>query len=172
MSEQATGSLRFRGRVEHLSGQAIIRLPEDISRQLPSRGMLYARVAAPSQAFELPLEPDGLGGHWLPWPGSQDADQFELMLTEDWPAPELPEDLRQALSASGLADTFDSLTVKARWAWLRWIRATAVPATRQKRIHVAIDKLSRGDRRPCCFNAASCTVPALSKTGQLLPPQA
>jgi hypothetical protein len=55
----------------------------------------------------------------------------------------------------------------ARWEWVRWIKATKNPQTRQRRVEVGISKLRSGKRRPCCFDLASCTDPDLSKNGIL-----
>jgi hypothetical protein len=51
---------------------------------------------------------------------------------------------------------------------VRWVNATANPATRQRRIEVGISKLDGGKRRPCCFDLSACTDPAVAKSGKLL----
>jgi hypothetical protein len=56
----------------------------------------------------------------------------------------------------------------ARWEWVRWLNATASPATRQRRVEVSISKLDHGKRRPCCFDLASCTDPSVAKSGKLV----
>jgi hypothetical protein len=55
----------------------------------------------------------------------------------------------------------------ARWEWVRWVNATANPATRQRRVEVTISKMNNGKRRPCCFDLAACTDPAVAKNGKL-----
>lgn len=45
-------------------------------------------------------------------------------------------------------DQWNLITTKARWDWLRWIRATANSETRKKRIDVACSKLQKGDTNP------------------------
>jgi hypothetical protein len=50
---------------------------------------------------------------------------------------------------------------------VRWVDATANPATRQRRIEVSISKMNNGKRRPCCFDLSACTDPVLSKNGKL-----
>lgn len=154
----------------------LIRLKQADSATLPSRGLVMADGMLNGFTFTLPLEPDGEGGHWLQVPewlreqaevNPGDTAALTLTPTDAWPEPDLPGDLMNAVSLHGLLPQWESLTVKARWSWLRWIRATLNPATRNKRILVAVGKLSRGDRRPCCFNAASCTVPEVSKGGVL-----
>lgn len=161
-------------------GQVIIRLPEALSQSLPARGMVMAQGCLGDAEFVLPLEPDGRGGHFLLVPQKlADAAKLQVGLpvslglspATDWPAPDLPQDMAQALLDNHVLDVFASLTVKARWEWLRFTRSTKNPATRQKRIGVMLDKLRKGDRRPCCFNTATCTLPELSKSGVLLQPE-
>lgn len=165
---------------ETTMGQVIVRLPVALSHSLPARGMVMAQGSLGHQAFVLPLEPDGKGGHFMLVP-PQLAEKarlrpglpttLHLSPTKDWPEPVLPQDMAQALLENNVLDVYESLTVKARWEWLRWTRSTQNPATRQKRIGVMLDKLRKGDRRPCCFNTAACTLPELSKSGVLLPPE-
>ncbi len=68
-------------------------------------------------------------------------------------------------------DLWNDITPMARWDWVRWVRAVKTPETRQKHIEVALDKLNKGMRRPCCFNRALCSEPAVSKNWVLLDPQ-
>ena len=153
-----------------IGARRIVRLPADASAQLPSRGMAMVRGTVGGAALEAAVEPDGKGGHWLelaPDGADEGMLRFDVEPIDEWPEPDIPRDITDAIARAGLTDRWDDLTVKARWAWFRWIRATANPATRQKRIEVACSKLSRGDRRPCCFNAAGCTVPDVSKSGIL-----
>jgi hypothetical protein len=77
-----------------------------------------------------------------------------------------------ALSIAGkyLIGKSKTITPMAKWEWPRWINATNVQATREKRIEVSIDKLRKGMRRPCCFNRSACTQPEVSKNAMLLEP--
>ena len=166
----------FMARVERLSGMLLLRLPQEISQALPSRGNVMAEGEVNGQAFIAPLEPDGRGGHWLSLendlalslPGSMVS--LRLRPASVWVEPVLPENLGEALMREGLLDAWTACTVKARWEWIRWIRATGNPLTRQKRVEVACDKLRKGDRRPCCFNTSACTVPQVCKSGILMEP--
>ena len=158
---------------ETIGDMRILRIPPDISQAFPSRSLNMLGGTINGQPLVAPLEPDGAGSHMLlledRWVGlEQDKIHLDFDITPDWPEPEIPTDVREALDETGLMDTWHDLTVKARWEWLRWIRSTKVDATRRKRIAVAMSKLSQGDRRPCCFNSASCTIPELSKSGVLL----
>lgn len=162
---------------ERIGPYLIIRLPDTISAALPSRGLVMAEGELNGTPYKAPLEPDGAKGHWLEISAALAeqagaAEGREVLITiepaADWPEPEMPEDIMSMIREADLMETWDSLTVKARWEWLRWIRSPASEQTRSKRIGTARSKLSAGDRRPCCFNSASCTVPGLAKSGVLL----
>jgi uncharacterized protein YdeI (YjbR/CyaY-like superfamily) len=72
---------------------------------------------------------------------------------KEWPEPEVPADLKSALTDSPqVHKLWMDITPMARWDWIRWIRATKQPETRKRRIEVACSKLKAGTRRPCCFN--------------------
>lgn len=177
MAERLHMAIHFEAVPTQIGQHLLVRLTEQASRALPSRVMVMAEGTMNGVSFTAPLEPDGQGGHWL---GISDtlaregraeigqAVSITLTPINDWPEPEMPRDIMDALEHENLLPQWHSLTTKARWAWLRWIRATANPATRNKRIAVAVDKLRRGDRRPCCFNAGMCTVPEVSKGGILI----
>lgn len=167
VAEAVKEALCFGATVEQLAGQPLVRLPQGLSLSLPGRGMQFARVSMGGESYELPLEPDGMGGHILLWPGNAQAGPMTLEVLSLWPEPELPDDMREALEKSGLLPLFMSLTTKARWAWLRWVRATKVADTRQKHLRVMVDKLNKGMRRPCCFNEAGCTLPEIASSGRL-----
>ena len=163
-------------RAQKIKSLWLARIPQTISERLPSRGMVMITGYLNEVAFTAPLEPDGKKGHFLPLDGTLaeqlklregDSLTLEFEPTDAWPEPELPEDIRAALADEGLDPAWETLTVKARWEWLRWIRATKSEKTRAKRIGVAVSKLKQGDQRPCCFNSASCTIPELAKGGVL-----
>src|SRR5699024_10399095 len=126
---------------------------------------------------DLVVDPDGRKGHWLSIDGDlrqeldlHDGDPvtFSLTPTKAWPEPEVPEDLAAALAAaSDLDPVWADITPMARWEWVRWVKATRNPGTRERRVEATIDKLRGGKRRPCCFDLASCTDPELAKSGKL-----
>ncbi|MCC6269685.1 MAG: YdeI/OmpD-associated family protein, partial [Microbacteriaceae bacterium] len=87
---------------------------------------------------------------------------LEFEPTKDWPEPDVPDDFRTALTeAADVSKLWVDITPLARWEWVRWIGATKNPETRARRIKVGISKLRSGNRRPCCFDLASCTDPEL-----------
>ncbi|PPF45274.1 hypothetical protein C5B85_06700 [Pseudoclavibacter sp. AY1F1] len=165
----------------------IVRLPDDASRMLPSRGQVAvvgsiraragsgARDGDASRTFETVIEPDGLRGHWLDVAaavGSDAADggtvSVELRPSGEWPEPKVPADFAVALAeAPDSTETWNDITPMARWEWVRWINSTRVVKTRERRIEVGLSKLEAGKRRPCCFDLSSCTDPELSKSGKL-----
>lgn len=160
------------GNPKKIGEQLVLRIPKEISQTFPSRSMVMVDGQINGKKIQVPLEPDGEGSHFLLLEPNMLKDLateivFDFSLASDWHNPPLPADLTKQLKANELMDIWDSLTPKARWEWVRWIRSTKVEATKQKRIGVAISKLSKGDRRPCCFNTATCTIPQLAKSGVL-----
>lgn len=163
--------------IERINDRSVIRIPQQASDTLPSRGQAMADGTLNGQPFRTPLEPDGRGGHWFEpsaellaktSPNDTHA-RLTIVPSKEWPEPSLPADLAQALSESpDQRELWNSITPMARWDWIRWIRATNNPGTRAKRIAAAISKMSKGMRRPCCFNRNVCTVPEVSKSGVLL----
>ena len=139
--------------------------------------------AAPFQAV---LEPDGRYGpgqqssHWfrpdetlLDGASAKAGDIVHVSLepTKDWIEPDVPDDLQRALATAPKAEAvWKAITPGARWEWIRWLRAVKTPETRKKHIAVALDKLNKGMRRPCCFNRNLCSDPDVSQNWVLLEP--
>ncbi len=163
-----------------LGDWTILRLPEGASAKLPSRGMALVEGIINGFHSKLVLEPDGKGSHWFRIdPGLREAaginegDPVMVAVepSKEWPEPEVPADLNQALESDPQANAlWLQITPMARWDWLRWIRATNNQETRSRRIEVAVSKLRAGERRPCCFNRNLCTEPEVSKNGVLIEP--
>ncbi len=156
----------------------IVVLPKIVSDKLPSRGMVMARGFINNMPFTIALEPDGKRSHWFVFDknmqeatGISEGEKFSLTLTPltDWPEPEMPADLQNALETDAeVSGLWQTVTTKARWDWIRWIRATKNPETRKIRIEKTLSKLRSGNRNPCCFNRSMCTVPEVSKSGVLV----
>lgn len=169
-----------------INSWTILRLPASASAQLPSRGMTMVAGTINGAPFKALLEPDGRyapgqqSSHWfrpdntlLDAAHAQAGDTVHVSLhpTTDWIEPDVPEDLKQALATSPKAEAvWNDITPLARWDWIRWIRAVKTPETRQKHIDVALDKLNKGMRRPCCFNRNLCSEPYVSHNWALLDP--
>ena len=64
----------------------------------------------------------------------------------------LPADLRSALTDSGAAlAAWADITPLARNEFICWVEDAKREPTRLRRITIAVDKLERGERRPCCW---------------------
>lgn len=169
--------LSFKAIPIEINAWTIIRLPADISSMLPSRGMVMVSAVINGLSVALPLEPDGMGSHWFSINDDLgdmlklEQDQpvsVSISTMEDWIEPDVPEDLALELEQSGMMHHWNRISTKARWEWIRWIRFTHNPETRKKRIKTASSMLHEGKRRPCCFDHSRCTVPEVSRSGQLL----
>ena len=179
-------TIHFETKLVTINSWTILRLPEDASAQLPSRGMTMVSGTINDIPFKAVLEPDGKYGpglkpsHWFrpdkkllddAGAGVGDTVQVSLAPTKEWIEPEVPNDLEKALATSPkAADLWHDITPMARWDWIRWIRAVKTAETRQKHIEVALDKLNKGMRRPCCFNRSLCSEPHVSHNWALLEP--
>ena len=177
-------SISFETKLYKIKSWTILRLPEEVSVKLPSRGMTMVVGTMNGFPFKTLLEPDGRYGpgkkpsHWFV-PDKEllqvanvaagDLVKVTLEPTQEWIEPEVPDDFKKALKTSIKAETlWKDITPLARWDWIRWIRAVKTPETRQKHIEVALDKLNKGLRRPCCFNRNLCSEPYVSKNWSLL----
>ena len=174
-----TPTIRFNAALRTSKGRAILELPEAASKRLPSRGQVAVQGTINGHTFRTVLEPDGNRGHWMnvdkrlqrvAGASADDTATVEVEPIKEWPEPNVPADLRRALSAAPpeIRDLWDAITPMARWEWVRWVNATKNPDTRKRRVEVSISKMSHGKRRPCCFDLASCTDPDLSRNGKLV----
>ncbi len=179
--EQGTMSpIRFEAELVKIRAWTLLRLPKSASAQLPSRGMTMVEGTINGSRFQAPLEPDGKGSHWFrvddtmrEAAGADAGDTVTLVIepAKEWPEPQVPVDVKNALAAVPQAYTlWMTITPKAQWDWIRWIRATNQPDTRRRRIEVACSKLKAGARRPCCFNRNLCTEPYVAHNWVLLEP--
>lgn len=166
------------GTVRSAGSRRLLLLDDATSASLPSRGQVAVTATIDGSRAETVIEPDGQRGHWIPlderWPGvldHEDGDQLPVHLVpcEEWPEPVVPEDLATALeeAEAAIGQQWQDITPMARWEWVRWVGATRSEATRAKRVGVAVDKLRKGSRRPCCFDLSSCTDPDLARSGKL-----
>ena len=172
--------IQFQTKLITVNDWLILHLPEEASAKLPTRGMLMVKGTINNIPFKTLLEPDGKYGpglkpsHWfkpeqkLLEQADVNADEnIEVTLepTTEWIEPEIPADLKQALDYSPKAkDLWNDITPLARWDWIRWIRAVKTEATREEHIRVALDKLNKGMRRPCCFNRNACSEPHVANS--------
>jgi hypothetical protein len=180
-------AISFEAKLYKIDSWTILRLPESASAKLPSRGMIMVKGTLNSAPFKALLEPDGRYGpglkpsHWFAPDkkllneanaGAGDIVEVSLEATKEWVEPEVPDDVKKALSTSTKAqDLWEDITPLARWDWIRWVRAVKTEETRKKHLEVMLDKLNKGMRRPCCFNRNLCSEPAVSHNWVLLAPR-
>ena len=181
MPQASLSPLTFSTKLFEISSNLILRLPDDVSKLLPSRGQLMVDATIHGYSFHTPLEPDGRFSHYFKIDSklaaklhakNGDFVSVTILPTKVWPEPVIPQDLQTALSNSDskVRDMWKNITPMSRWEWIRWIRATSNDETRAKRIHVACSKMAHGTRRPCCWNRNLSTEPDVSKTGVLCMP--
>ena len=97
---KAAPAVRFEATLYTIDGSTILRLPEEASSQLPSRGQVAVRATVNGHACQTVVEPDGESGHWVRIDAKQqraaagDTAEVELVPLEDWPEPKMPRDLR------------------------------------------------------------------------------
>jgi len=173
-------SISFETKLFEINSWTILKLPKSASVRLPSRGMNMVKGTINGFSFQTALEPDGKGSHWfrvdkvmLKIIGAKVGETVMLDVdsVKEWPEPNLPADLKNALVAVPQAlKLWKEITPMARWDWIRWINSTKNPETRKKRIDVSCSKLKKEMRRPCCFNRSMCTEPDVSNNGVLLEP--
>lgn len=64
----------------------------------------------------------------------------------------LPADVRRAMNNDAtIHHLWEDITPLARNEFICWITSAKKPETRARRITIALDKLSHGERRPCCW---------------------
>ena len=173
-------AINFNTKLFKIGEWTLLHLPESASVKLPSRALTMIKGTINGFPFQATLEPDGKGSHWFKVGKilqvearikAGDNVALEIEPTKEWIEPEVPGDLKKALSASQKAeDLWRDITPNARWDWIRWIRAVKTPETRQKHIEVALSKLNKGMRRPCCFNRNLCSEPYVSHNWVLSEP--
>lgn len=179
-------TIRFKTKLFKIKDWTILHLPEEASAKLPTRSMLMVKGTLNGVPFKTLLEPDGNYGqglkpsHWfrpdkklLDDAHAKAGDTVEVSLepTSEWIEPEVPEDLKKSLESHPKEYAlWKDITPSARWDWIRWVRAVKTQETREKHIEVALDKLHKGMRRPCCFNRNMCSEPYVSHNWHLITP--
>ncbi len=176
----AQTTIHFNAKLFKIGSWTLLRLPKSASAMLPSRGLTMVEGTVNGFRFHAALEPDGKGSHWFRFnktmreaAGAEAGDTVTLAIepTKEWPEPEVPADLKNALVAAPQAQAlWMDITPNARWDWIRWILSTKKLETRKRRIETACTMLKAGKRRPCCFNRNLCSEPYVSNNGVLLEP--
>ena len=128
--------IRFKAALQRAGDQTILRLSEAASKNLPSRGQVAVYAKMDGHSFETVIEPDGEFGHWMRLDlklrkaadaGPGDKVKVTIEPSEEWPEPDVPQDLRKALSNASKrrrGSLASEITPMARWEWVRWVNAT------------------------------------------------
>lgn len=106
-------------------------LPRDMSARLPTRSEVAVQGRLAGQPFQVTLEPDAAGGHWMkiePQLMAQagvsigDTVAVSMSVMAQQPEPELPADWRAALAEDQAARaTWDDISAVARRDWIQWM---------------------------------------------------
>jgi hypothetical protein len=173
--------LHFDAPLVEINSHVLVRIPLNVSSQLPSRGLVMAKGTLNGVPFQSPLEPDGKKSHWFKVEKNMlkdakadvgDSVSVEIEPVKDFPEPKIPADVQAALKDDlDVRVVWEDITPLARWDWLRWIQGTKNPETRTHRIEVMLSKIRNGKRNACCFNRSECTDPEVSHRGMLLEPK-
>lgn len=141
---------------------AFLVLPKTVSDTLPRRGRVSVEGTLNGHPFQATLEPDGQLSHWLrvsrelrevAQAGIGEVVTVRIAAADPEPEPQLPEDLQEALAASPAATaSWNDTTTIARVDWIHWIESAKQAKTRERRVKDALDMLSSGKKRVCCFD--------------------
>lgn len=141
---------------------AFLVLPKAVSDTLPRRGRTSVEGTLNGHPFRATLEPDGQLSHWLRVSRElREAAQarfgevvaVHLAPADPEPEPQPPDDLKEALAASPAAEAaWNDITILARLDWIHWIESAKQAKTRKSRVEDALDMLSSGKKRVCCFD--------------------
>ncbi len=99
-------NIYFETKISRIGIWTLLRLPESVSKKLPSRGATPINGTLNKTPFLAVLEPDGKGSHWFKIDQSlieatsvEHGDVVELQIepSKVWPEPAVPSDLEIAL---------------------------------------------------------------------------
>ena len=65
MSGDSSEPIGFTAEVTVVADTALVRLPQEASEGLPSRGQVAVDATVGGHAFRTVVEPDGRRGHWI-----------------------------------------------------------------------------------------------------------
>lgn len=151
---------------------AFLVLPKIVSDTLPRRGRTPVEGTINGYPFQAMLEPDGQLSHWLRvsrdlCEGAQasigEVVSVHIAPASPEPEPQLPGDLQDALAACPAAKaTWNNTTTIARVDWIHWVESAKQAKTRKSRVKAALDMLSSGKKRVCCFDQSGFYSKSLS----------
>lgn len=80
------------------------------------------------------------------------------------PVHRIPADLKSAIDSDAAArEGWGEVTPLGRNEWICWVNSAKLAATRQKRIGRALEDLSKGKKRPCCWPGCPHRRPTAKK---------
>lgn len=174
-----TERLRKPANAQGVSPWGFVLIPTPISEGFPRRGRLHARLTINHIPFDAMLEPDGKLGHWVriePALIQQARMHFgdEVQITLERPAeepyPPVPADFAEMLESHPAAlATWNATTAMAQIDWIHWAESAKQAATRGKRMAQALEMLSEGKKRVCCFDPSGYYSKSLSAPPEAIP---
>ena len=119
-------TVRFEATLDMVDQSTIVRLPQQASGKLPSRGQVAVQGTINGHGFQTVVEPDGSFGHWMridaqlkrtAAASAGDTVTLEIEPLTDWPEPKVPQDFETALAAApaNIQDLWRGITPMARW---------------------------------------------------------
>ena len=151
---------------------AFLVLPKTASDTLPRRGRTSVEGTINGHPFQATLEPDGQLSHWLrvsrelregAHASIGEVVTVQIAPADPEPEPQPPEDLQEALAACPAAKaTWNDTTTIARLDWIHWIESAKQAKTRKSRVKDALEMLSSGKKRVCCFDQSGFYSKSLS----------
>lgn len=131
--------------------------PVSVSKELPSRGRVAVRGTMNGFPFTISAFPTGDGTHQIAVNKALQAgaragpgDRVHVALeAETGPRTvTVPADLKRALAGAAKArENFEALSYGHRKAYVEWITEAKQAETRQRRIRLALERLSKGKGR-------------------------
>jgi len=151
---------------------AFLVVPKIASDTLPRRGRTSVEGTLNGHLFQATLEPDGQLSHWLRVSrelreGAQasigEVVSVHITPVSPEPEPQVSDDLQEALAACPAAKaTWNETTTIARVDWIHWVESAKQVKTRKSRVKAALDMLSSGKKRVCCFDQSGSYSKSLS----------
>ena len=170
--------IELRGTVDLVNERKILRLEQESSDKLPSRGQVAVELLSAHEGHTIVVDSDGRRGHWLALdnPGmpelpAQAGEQVLLTarVAGTWPETKIPQDLAGALDeADDLEQMWAGLTPMARWEWVRWVGATKNPSTRERRVEVGIPSCATASAARAVSICHPVPDPEVAKGGKLI----
>jgi len=149
--------MRFVGKVRRpVTDEAckVVLLPQQVSESLPSRGLVAVSGSVDGDRLWTVAWPDGQGGHWIKVPAELEGEvDVEVAPCKEWPEPEVPAEVTQALEQTPQAlELWVKINAATRTDWLYWLDSAKKAETRVKRTASMCDMLAKGKKKVCCFD--------------------